>query len=64
MAKIPWVDKEECTGCELCVSNLPDVFRMDDDDLAECYNAKGATEEEIQEDAIEACPVECIHWQE
>ena len=64
MAKIPWVDKDECTGCELCVSNLPEVFRMDDDDVAECFNPKGATEEEIQEDAIDACPVECIHWQE
>ena len=58
-----WVDKDECTGCELCVDNLPDVFRMDDDDLAECYNQEGATEEEIQEDAIDVCPVECIHWE-
>lgn len=64
MAKIPWVDKEECTSCGLCADNLPDVFRMDDDSLAECFNAGSATEEEIQEEAIDVCPVECIHWKE
>ena len=25
------VDKELCTGCELCVSGCPDVFEMDGD---------------------------------
>lgn len=64
MAKSPYVDKEECTSCGLCVDNLPDVFRMDEDDLAECYNAEGASDEEIQEEAIDICPVECIHWKD
>ena len=36
MANVPWVDKDECTSCGLCVANLPDVFRMVDDGLAEC----------------------------
>lgn len=64
MNKSAWVDKDECTGCGLCVENLPDVFRMDDDGLAECYNSQGASEEEIQSEAIDVCPVECIHWEE
>lgn len=64
MEKTPWVDKDECIGCELCVSNYPDVFRMDDDGKAECFNASGATEAEIQSEAIDACPVSCIQWQE
>lgn len=64
MAKTPWVDKDECIGCELCVTNCPTVFRMDDNGKAECYDAGGATEEEIQSEAIDACPVSCIHWQE
>ena len=64
MANVPWVDKDECTSCGLCVANLPDVFRMDDDGLAECYNAGGASEEEIQEEAIDVCPAECIHWKD
>ena len=64
MKRVPWVDKEECTGCQLCVSNLPDAFRMDEDGLAECYNPEGASENDIQSEAIDVCPAECIHWKE
>lgn len=64
MAKTPWVDKDECIGCELCVSSCLGVFRMDADGKAECFDASGATEEEIQIEAIDVCPVSCIHWQE
>ena len=63
MAKTPWVDKDECIGCELCVNNCPNVFRIDGDGKAECYDSRGATEVEIQSEAIDACPVSCIHWQ-
>lgn len=44
MAKEVYVDKEECTSCAQCVDDLPDVFRMDDDDLAEVHNSAGASE--------------------
>lgn len=64
MAKTPWVDKDLCISCGLCVSNLPDVFRFDDEGKAECHNPTGASEEEIQSNAIDLCPVSCIHWQE
>lgn len=62
MKKAPWVDKEECISCGLCVANVPDVFRFDDDNKAECYDPAGAPEEEIQSGAIDACPVSCISW--
>ena len=64
MAKKPWVDQDECISCELCVNNCPGVFRINADGKAECYNAEGAAEEDIQANAIDACPVSCIHWQE
>jgi ferredoxin len=64
MAKSPWVDQDECISCGLCVDNLPDVFRLADNGKAECYNPGGATEAEIQSEAIDVCPVECIHWKE
>jgi ferredoxin len=38
------------------------VFRMGDDGYAEVYDPTGASEKEIQ-DAIDNCPVSCIHWQ-
>ena len=63
MAKTPWVDKDECISCELCVSNCPGVFRMDDDGKAVCFDAAGGSEEDIQS-AMDQCPVTCIHWKE
>jgi ferredoxin len=63
MAKSFYVDQEECIGCGACVDSCPDVFKMTEDNVAEVSNAEGASEEEIQ-DAMDACPVECIHWEE
>ncbi len=62
MAKVPVIDADLCTGCELCVDTCGDVFEMKDD-LAVVYNAEGADEDEIQ-DAIDNCPVEAIGWKE
>jgi ferredoxin len=38
------------------------VFRLNDKDLSEVHNPGGASEEKIQE-AIDSCPVQCIHWE-
>jgi ferredoxin len=62
MAKKPVIDQDICTGCELCVGTAPDVFRMNEDNLAEVYDPFGASEELIQE-AIDSCPVNCINWE-
>lgn len=63
MERTVWVDQDECISCGLCVSNVPDVFRFADNCKAEvCYLA-GVPEKIIQQDAIDACPVSCIHWQ-
>lgn len=64
MAREAWVDKDACISCGLCINNLPDVFRFDDDGKAECYDPEGGGEDEIQSEAIDACPVSCIHWKE
>lgn len=63
MAKSVYVDQNECTGCSLCESNLPDVFKLNDDNLSEVINSQGASEQEIQ-DTIDQCPVTAIHWQD
>ena len=62
MAKIPVIDPDLCTGCELCVETTPDVFEMEGE-LAVVSNPEGASEDEIQE-SIDNCPVEAITWQE
>ncbi len=62
MAKVPVVDEDLCTGCELCVETCPDVFEMEDD-VARVTDPEEADEDEIQE-AIDNCPVEAISWKE
>jgi ferredoxin len=63
MAKIVFVDQDMCISCGVCVNNLPEVFRFNDDNKAECYDPDGASEEDIQEQAIDVCPVSCIFWE-
>lgn len=63
MARGIWLDEELCISCGMCINNLPDVFRYNHSGKAECYNVAGATEEEIKRDAMDACPVSCIHWE-
>ena len=62
MARTAYVDQDTCISCGLCVDTVPEVFRMNDADLAEVYDPAGAAEDQIQE-AMDACPVACIHWQ-
>ena len=62
VAKQVYVDKDTCISCELCVNMVPAVFRMGEDGVAEAFDSTGASEKEIQ-DAIDNCPVNCIHWQ-
>lgn len=63
MAREVYVDENECTGCELCVDTLPEVFEMTDDDVSRSSNPDGASEDKIQE-VIDNCPAECIHWKD
>ncbi len=70
MAKNVYVDKDECTACGACAQNLPEIFRMDDDDLAESHNnGANVNNAEVSDDLMDAvqeeidqCPGECIHW--
>ena len=64
MAREIWIDEEQCISCGMCINNLPDVFRYNSSGKAECYDPSGASEEAIQSDAVDACPVSCIHWKE
>ncbi|MDK2889306.1 MAG: ferredoxin [Thermoanaerobacter sp.] len=64
MAKIPYIESEECLACGSCVDVCPDVFQMNETlGFAEVVNPQGAGEDEIQE-AIDMCPAQCIHWKE
>lgn len=63
MARNCYVDEEECIGCESCVGLCPAVFAMDEGTgKAKVTDPAGASEEDIQE-AMDTCPVQCIHWE-
>jgi len=63
MARIPVVDKDACIACEVCTHICPEVFEMQTDGKSGVHNPAGAPEEKIEE-AMDNCPVACIHWQE
>ncbi len=57
------VDEEVCIGCETCTELCPEIFRMDEmKEKAEVIQPEGGSVSCIEE-AMEACPVSCIHWE-
>lgn len=55
---------EDCIACGLCQDICPEVFRLDDDEMAaQVIKPQGGPEDLVQE-AIDSCPVSCIHWEE
>jgi ferredoxin len=64
MSKIVYIDEEECTGCGSCEEICPEVFKLDEEtEIASVIKPEGGHEDLIEE-AMETCPVECIHWDE
>jgi len=63
MAKRVYIDEEECIACGTCEEICDGVFRLNEEtDKAEVIKPEGGPEDLIQ-DAIDSCPVECIHWE-
>lgn len=61
MARVPYVDKDVCNCCGLCIEDVPGVFQADEDMRAEVHDPRGDTEEAIQ-GVMDICPLACIHW--
>lgn len=58
------VDKSACISCGLCVEIQPDVFRMDDDGLAEAYQPATEPNRDSVQEAIDSCPTSAIAWED
>jgi ferredoxin len=64
MGKKVYIDQEECIGCGTCEELCPQVFQLDEESQkAQVIMPEGGPEELIEE-AMESCPVSCIHWEE
>jgi len=64
MARKFYVDQDECIACESCVEIAPGAFAMDQEiEKAYVKDVEGATQEEVEE-AMDTCPVQCIHWED
>ncbi len=58
----PYVVEEECIACGTCEELCPEVFRLNEGlGFVQVVNPGGASEDKIQE-AMDACPVQCLHW--
>jgi ferredoxin len=64
MGKKVVIDTDECIGCESCVELCSEVFAFNEaEEKAEVIMPEGGPEDCIEE-AMDTCPVECIHWEE
>lgn len=69
MSRVPVVDQEACIGCENCALICPEVFRMVEmgnghhEHKSTVFNPTGAPLSKIEQ-AMDSCPVACIHWQD
>ncbi|XP_066362617.1 chaperone protein dnaJ C76, chloroplastic-like isoform X2 [Miscanthus floridulus] len=56
-----FVDEFTCIGCKNCANICPGVFKIEEDfGRSRVYSQSGSTE--LIQDAIDSCPVDCIHW--
>jgi ferredoxin len=59
---VAYVVEDECIACGACEELCPEVFVVNENlGFAQVMNPTGASDDKIQE-AIDACPVHCIHW--
>jgi len=62
MGKRVVIDEEECMGCEACVEIAPDVFEFDDDTGKALVVQHEGGDIGLVEEAMDACPADCITW--
>jgi ferredoxin len=59
----PKVDAETCIGCGLCEETCPEVFKLNDDNIAEVISpSPGAELEDKVRESADACPVDAITY--
>ncbi|KAL6752535.1 hypothetical protein V8C86DRAFT_2752372 [Haematococcus lacustris] len=57
-----FVDEATCIGCRNCCNVCPGTFAMEEDFGRARVHSQGRDPPELQQEAIDTCPVTCIHW--
>ncbi|MFC1515893.1 ferredoxin [Thermodesulfobacteriota bacterium] len=60
--KIPVVELSDCILCGVCEEVAPSVFQINEVGFVEVAELPVYPEFEV-EDAIRACPTNCIYWE-
>ena len=59
--KAVWVDESSCIGCKYCVHVATNTFIVDEQHGRSRAIRQGGDNMEILQEAIDTCPVDCIH---
>lgn len=54
------VDRDNCIGCENCVSTAPDYFKLDDESKSKVVKGYDEADKDVIKEAIDNCPVDAI----
>ena len=57
-----FVDEFTCIGCKNCINVCPKTFGLEDTFGRARVFRQGVDSETLVEEAIDTCPVSCIHW--
>ena len=60
--KAIWVDESRCIGCRYCAHVATNTFVVDEDYGRSRAIRQDGDNLEILQEAIDTCPVDCIHW--
>ena len=60
--KFAYVDEQACIGCTLCATTSPSTFFMEEEHGRARAFQQGFDAEEVIEEAISVCPVNCITY--
>lgn len=56
-----FIDRDACIGCELCASICPEVFEMDDENIAVVIVDSIAEDlKDSAQEAADSCPTDAI----
>ena len=58
------INADECISCGACVAACPEVFRFNDDGVAEAYADVAPEYESAATEARDSCPVSVIDIEE